>query len=78
MTKEENRRQTAVALANLLRNARKEKGWTIYRLAKEAGLSCGHVSRIENALVIPTADILQRITQALDVCVSFPLEFVIK
>ena len=78
MTKEENKTQTAVTIAHLLRNARKAKGWTIYRLAKEAGLSCGHVSRIEHALVIPTADILQRITQALDVRVSFPLEFVME
>lgn len=78
MTKEENRQQMAVAIGKRIKTGRNAKGWTIYRLAKEAGLSSGHVSRIEHALVIPTADILQRITQALDINIIFPLYFDVK
>ena len=75
MTKEENRQQTAAAIGQRIKTAREAKGWTIYRLAKEACLSSGHVSRIEHALVIPTADILHRITQALEISIIFPLCF---
>ena len=78
MTKEENKKQTAVAIAHLLRNARKASGWTLYRLSKETGITEGHLSKIESGEIAPRVDMLQRITQALDVRVSFPLEFVME
>ena len=79
MTKEENKTQTAVTLSHLLRNARKAKGWTLYRLSKETGITDGHLSKIESGGgIAPRVDMLQRITQALDVRISFPLEFVME
>ena len=78
MTKEENKEQTAAAVAKMIRNARKAKGWTLYRLSKEAGITEGHLSKIESGEIVPRVDMLQRITQALDVRVSFPLDFVME
>lgn len=51
-------------LAELIR-LRKEKGWTIVRLAKATSSSESYVSRIENGHHIPSARILQRWCQAL-------------
>ena len=39
MTKEENKTQTAAAVANMIRNARKASGLTLYRLSKETGIT---------------------------------------
>lgn len=78
MTKEENKTQTAAAVANMIRNARKASGFTLYRLSKETGITEGHLSKIESGEIAPRVDMLQRITQALDVRVSFPLEFVME
>ena len=75
MTKEENRKQTTAAVAEMIRNARKATGWTLYRLSKETGITEGHLSKIESGEIAPRVDMMQRITQALDVRVSFPLEF---
>ena len=75
MTKEENRKQTTAAVAEMIRNARKSLGWTLYRLSKETGITEGHLSKIESGEIAPRVDMMQRITQALDVRVSFPLEF---
>ena len=78
MTKEENKRRTAVALASRIKTARKASGWTLYRLSKETGITEGHLSKIESGEIAPRVDMLQRITKALDVRVSFPLEFVME
>ena len=78
MTKEENRTQTTATVSKMIRNARKSLGWTLYRLSKETGITEGHLSKIESGEIAPRVDMLQRITQALDVRVSFPLEFVME
>ena len=78
MTKEESKQRTTAAVADMIRNARKSLGWTLYRLSKETGITEGHLSKIEAGAIAPRVDMLQRITQALDVRVSFPLEFVIE
>ena len=75
MTKEENKEQTAAAVAKMIRNARKASGWTLYRLSKETGITEGHLSKIESGEIALRVDMLQRITKALRVCIAFPLEF---
>ena len=67
MTKEENRKATAAAVAETIRDARERKGWTVYRLAKESGLSAGHVFRIERGDVAVRVDVLHDIVQALGI-----------
>lgn len=75
MTKEENKAQTTAAVARRIQNARKAKGWTLYRLSKETGITEGHLSKIEAGKIVPRVDILQRITKALDAFIAFPMLF---
>ncbi len=65
MTKEENRKAAAAAVAETIRDARERKGWTVYRLAKESSLSAGHVFRIERGDVAVRVDVLHSIIRAL-------------
>jgi transcriptional regulator with XRE-family HTH domain len=48
------------------RAARERRGWSSERLALEAGISSGAMSRIENDRANPTWSMLQKIAQALD------------
>jgi transcriptional regulator with XRE-family HTH domain len=73
MTKEENRKRTAEAIADIIRNSRKALGWSLYKLSKETGITEGHLSKIESGEIVMRVDMLQRITEALHVYVSFPL-----
>jgi transcriptional regulator with XRE-family HTH domain len=73
MTKEENRKRTAEAIADIIRNSRKALGWSLYKLSKETGVTEGHLSKIESGEIVMRVDMLQRITEALHVYVSFPL-----
>lgn len=67
MTKEERRKATAASVAQMIRDARAKRGWSLYRLAKESGLSVGHVVRIERGDVAVRVDVLHDIVQALGV-----------
>ena len=67
MTKEERRKATTAAVAQLIREARTKRGWSLYRLAKESGLSVGHLVRIERGDVAVRVDVLHDIVQALGV-----------
>ena len=69
MTKEERRKATAAAVAQMIREARAKRGWSLYRLAKESGLSAGHVVLIERGDVAVRVDVLHDIVQALGVSV---------
>jgi transcriptional regulator with XRE-family HTH domain len=73
MTKEENRKRTAEEIADIIRNSRKALGWSLYKLSKETGITEGHLSKIESGEIVMRVDMLQRITEALHVYVSFPL-----
>ena len=67
MTKEERRKATAAAVAQMIRDARAKRGWSLYRLAKESGLSVGHIVRIERGDVAVRVDVLHDIVEALGV-----------
>ena len=67
MTKKERRKATTAAVALMIRDAREKRGWSLYRLAKESGLSVGHVSRIERGDGSVRVDVLHDIVQALGV-----------
>ena len=69
MTKEEKRKATTAAVAKMIRDAREKRGWSLYRLAKESGLSVGHVLRIERGDVAVRVDVLHDIVQALGVSI---------
>lgn len=62
-------------LAFCIKNVRKEKGYSQDRLALEAGLARGTLSRIEKGLSDPQASTLAKIARTLGVSVSrlFPI-----
>ena len=65
MTKEEKRKATTAAVAQLIREARAKRGWSLYHLAKESGISVGHLVRIERGDVAVRVDVLCDILQPL-------------
>ncbi len=54
----------------LIRKKREEKGYTIDKLAKIAGMSKGHLSKIERGETDPTITTLSRVAIALKVKVE--------
>lgn len=54
------------ALADLVRAARKRKGWTLEETGKRAGIGRSTLSKIENNQTKPGFDIVRRLTKALD------------
>jgi transcriptional regulator with XRE-family HTH domain len=57
----------------LVRERRQELGWSQARLAAAAATTQAVVSRIERGTASPTADMLQRLAQAMDSELSLTL-----
>ncbi len=55
-----------IGLGKAIRAARQEKGLTVERLAREAGLSTGLISQLERGLGNPSFLTLQRLAEALE------------
>lgn len=60
-------------IARIIKEARKAKGWTKYKLSEESGVTCGHLHRIEAGRLAVRTDVLQKICGALNISVQFPL-----
>lgn len=56
-----------LALSIKLRRIRAEKNWTLDEVSQRAGLARSTLSKIENGLMSPTYDVLQKITQGLEI-----------
>lgn len=54
-------------LGELVREARKSKGYTMIELAESLGLTQGYVSKIETNKNLPTIEILKKIGEILDI-----------
>lgn len=54
------------ALGELVREARKAKGWTLDETGKRAGIGRSTLSKIENNQTKPSFEIVRRLTTALD------------
>ncbi len=54
------------ALGQMVRDARKRKGWTLEEAAQSAGIGRSTLSKIENNQTRPGFDIVQRLTKALE------------
>lgn len=54
------------ALGRSIRDARREKGWTLEEAGRAAGIGRSTLSKIENNQTRPSFDIVRRLTQALD------------
>lgn len=62
--------ELATAIAERVREFRRQNGWTIGRLAELCGLSKGMLSKIENAQTSPSLATLARLSDALAVPVT--------
>jgi XRE family transcriptional regulator, master regulator for biofilm formation len=58
---------TAVQLGAAIRRLRERRGWSIEKLAQEAGPHWTTVSRIENGTYNPSWDIISKLAAALEV-----------
>lgn len=65
--------KTQVYLARMIQEQRLTLGMSLYQVAKQTGLSEGHLSKIERGLNIPRADVLHKICLALNLQIVFPL-----
>ncbi len=54
------------ALGRSIRDARREKGWTLEEAGRAAGIGRSTLSKIENNQTKPSFEIVRRLTQALD------------
>lgn len=54
------------ALGQMVREARKRKGWTLEETCRRAGIGRSTLSKIENNQTRPGFDIVRRLTQALE------------
>ena len=54
------------ALGRSIRDARREKGWTLEEAGQAAGIGRSTLSKIENNQTKPSFEIVRRLTQALD------------
>ena len=54
------------ALGKSIREARREKGWTLEETGRAAGIGRSTLSKIENNQTRPSFEIVRRLTQALD------------
>jgi len=57
--------------ADLLRVARQARGWSQTELSRQSGVSQANLSKLENGLIGPTDDVLERVADAL----HFPQSF---
>ena len=65
--------KTQMYIAQAIKEQRERLGLSLYQLAKQTGLSEGHISKIERGMNIPRADILHKICLALNLQIVFPL-----
>lgn len=69
----ETKDKTQVYLARMIQEQRLMLGMSLYQVAKQTGISEGHLSKIERGMNIPRADILHKICLALNLQIIFPL-----
>ncbi len=59
------------SVATAIKSLRKDKGYSLSRLAALSGLSKGYLSKIENGINVPTITTMARIATALEVDVTY-------
>lgn len=70
MTKEQIREN----IGRIVQSSRESKGWSRYQLAHKAGVQETHLAKIEQGDYSIRVDILQRICEALEIEITFPIE----
>jgi transcriptional regulator with XRE-family HTH domain len=70
----EARLRPKLELGRQILDLRLARGWTQKDLAQKAGTKQANISRLENGLLNPSVDMLQKIAEALDVELGVTLE----
>ncbi len=66
--------QPKLDLGRQILHLRLERGWTQKELADRAGTKQANISRLENGLLNPSVDMLQRVAEALGADLAVTLE----
>ena len=75
MQNDETKLLTAGTVARMIYRARIEKRWSVFRLAAKSGIDTALIYRIEEGMNAPRIDTLQKICEALELEITFPLKF---
>lgn len=60
-------------IAGIIADAREQKGWTRYELAKRSGMSEAHIMRIEKGLYAIRVDVFNKLCEVLEIETKFPI-----
>lgn len=64
----------AAQFARIIKQAREQRGWTRYQLARAAGVGETHLAKIEEGAYCVRIDIANRLAIALNISIDFPLK----
>lgn len=67
------KQQISNTIGSLVKTSRKSKGLSQYRLAKEAKITAVHVKGIEDGMLSPRVDTLNKICKALQMEIRLPI-----
>ena len=62
-----------MTIGRMIEQARKERGWSYYELAKRTGMGVTHLKSIEQGAYSCRVDIFNKICEALGIEVIFPI-----
>lgn len=73
MTDEETKLLVAGHIARVIKKAREEKGWSVYKLARKSGIDTATIYRIEDGLNTARIDTLHKVFATLKLEIQIPL-----
>lgn len=68
------KKRISTVIAELVKTSRESKGWSRYRLAKEAGITAVHVKGIEDGVLSMRVDTINKLCKTLNFPVYLPMD----
>ena len=68
------RQRLSTAIGELVKTSRERKGWSRYRLEKEAGITAVHVKGIEDGALSMRVDTINKLCRTLNLVVYLPMD----
>lgn len=68
------KKRISTVIAELVKTSRESKGWSRYRLAKEAGITAVHVKGIEDGELSMRVDTINMLCKTLNLVVYLPID----
>lgn len=72
--KKAGKKKIATTIGELVKTSRESKGWSRYRLAKEAGITAVHVKGIEDGGLSMRVDTINKLCKTLNLVVYLPID----